>query len=223
MYSTKILKLLLVTQWRYSGYWELYVFFYLPYCIFYVTWFHEFFWIEFEYSIVIIGLLELTGLWIDPQQHEVLLGVLSVIYIPLLLAILVFFFVDMPEQLTNKILEFYQTRKNRKAREEQAIIDAKRKLEEKERNKKNALLVREEIKDAEKKLALAHDQTVAKNIEKAKKRYPKLRKTLEDEVAFLKDLSARHPNIAGFIETRSTSDLRKSPIVRLGRFLEKQS
>ncbi len=223
MYSAKILKLLLVTQWRYRGYWELYVFFYLPYFIFYVTWFHEFFWIEFEYSIVIIGLLELTGLWIDPQQYEGLLGALSVIYIPLLLAILVFFFVDMPEQLTNKILEFYQTRKNRKAREEQAIIDAKRKLEEKERNKKNALLVREEIKDAEKKLALAHDQTVAKNIEKAKKRYPKLRKTLEDEVAFLKDLSARHPNIAGFIETRSTSDLRKSPIVRLGRFLEKQS
>ena len=86
----------------------------------------------------------------------------------------------------------------------------------------NAERVREKMLEVEMAYQTAFDDELASNIASARQAYPSLMETVKDEEAFLKEISFRHPNISGFVATRTVGDSKNSAVAKLGRFLDGQ-
>jgi hypothetical protein len=111
--------------------------------------------------------------------------------------------------------------KNRKLEREQAEAERLEKAQLKAVMQSNASLIRAKIKEVEEMLLKQFEAELQSNIEEAKRAYPTLIETVKSEEAFLAQLSRRHPNIAGFVQTRSQGDSKKSDVAKLGSFLSK--
>lgn len=86
--------------------------------------------------------------------------------------------------------------------------------------RRNVERVRNKVVELDMALQSEFEAELARNIESARDEYQFLIKTVEAEEASLRDISDRHPNISGFLQTRSIGDSKASSVANLGRFLE---
>jgi hypothetical protein len=125
------------------------------------------------------------------------------------------------QNIVGFVLDQVADAKHRKLQLEKAEIERLEKEKLKAAMRANANQVRAKIKELENMLQKGFESELLSNIEEAKRAYPRLIETVKNEEAFLVGLSKRHPNIAGFVQTRSKGDSKKSDVAKLGKFLEK--
>jgi hypothetical protein len=113
---------------------------------------------------------------------------------------------------------YQRSGEKRRAEERAQVADALRAFRQ-----RNLQRVIKKTLEVEVALKRAFDAELADNIATARREYPRLMKTVENEEAFLKSLGVRHPNISGFVQTRSIGDSEKSSVAKLGEFLDQLS